>query len=248
LSIPRPFGKIATTKLEIFFMNAPPAKPPAKGTVYVVDDDASFLMSVARLLRAAGYTVEPFGAAQEFLKRLTPTLRGCVMADLQMPGMDGLELQDALQKTANPLPIIFMSGQGDIPSTVRAMRRGAEDFLTKLAPKENILEAIARAMERDSQEQKDRQRRQELFSRLDRLSERELEVLGHVVTGQLNKQIAADLNINERTVKLHRTSITRKLEVQSVAELTKLTQEAGLFKNYEPASGSLKQMLKGPFQ
>jgi FixJ family two-component response regulator len=228
-------------------MNAEPAKPPAKGTVYVVDDNPSFLTSVSRLLRAAGYTVEAFGSAPEFLARLTPALQGCVVADLQMPGMDGLELQEALRKTANPLPVIFMSGQGDIPSTVRAMRRGAEDFLTKLAPKEDLLEAIARAMERNSQERKDRQRREELFKRLDKLSERELEVLGHVVTGQMNKQIASDLNINERTVKLHRTSITRKLEVQSVAELTRLTEEAGLFKNYGPAAGSLKKLLKGPF-
>jgi FixJ family two-component response regulator len=227
-------------------MNASPVKPATKGTVYVVDDNESFLVSVSRLLRAAGYTVEAFSTAQNFLSRLTPDLRGCVVADLQMPGMDGLELQEALHKTANPLPVIFMSGQGDIPSTVRAMRRGAEDFLTKLAPKEDLLDAVTRALERDTQERKDRARREELFALLDRLSERELEVLGHVVTGQLNKQIASDLNINERTVKLHRTSITRKLEVQSVAELTRLTEEAGLFKNFEPAAGSLKQLLKDP--
>jgi len=229
-------------------MNTAPPKPPAKGTVYVVDDDASFLTSVSRLLRAAGYTVEAFSTAQSFLDKLTPELRGCVVADLQMPGMDGLELQEALRKTANPLPVIFMSGQGDIPSTVRAMRRGAEDFLTKIAPKEHLMEAVGRAMERDTLEREGRQRRQELFNRLDRLSERELEVLGHVVAGQLNKQIAADLNINERTVKLHRTSITRKLEVQSVAELTRLTQEAGLFKSYEPTTGSFKKLLKEPFK
>jgi FixJ family two-component response regulator len=208
-----------------------PSKTSAKVTVYVVDDNPSFLMSVSRLLRAAGHTVESFGTAQEFLARLTPALQGCVVADLQMPGMNGLELQEALRKTANPLPVIFMSGQGDIPSTVRAMRRGAEDFLTKLAPKEDLLEAIDRALARDTQERLDRRRREELFTRLDRLSERELEVLGHVVMGKLNKQIAGDLNINERTVKLHRTSITRKLEVQSVAELTRLTQEAGIFKS-----------------
>jgi len=142
--------------------------------------------------------------------------------------------------------VIFMSGQGDIPSTVRAMRQGAEDFLTKIAPKEDLLAAIERALARATQERKDRQRRAEIFTRLDRLSERELEVLGHVVLGRLNKQIAADLNINERTVKLHRTSITRKLEVQSVAELTRLTQEARLFKNYEPASDSLKKLLNWP--
>ena len=227
-------------------MNAAPAGPEPKGNVYVVDDNESFLMSVSRLLRAAGYNVRTFNSAPDFIAQLTPTCQGCVLADLQMPGMNGLELQAALQKTANPLPVIFMSGQGDIPSTVRAMRQGAEDFLTKIAPKEDLLAAIARALERDTQERKDRQRREELFTRLDRLSERELEVLGHVVLGKLNKQIAADLSINERTVKLHRTSITRKMEVQSVAELTRLTQEARLFKNYEPASDSLKKLLKWP--
>ena len=227
-------------------MNADSAKPASKGIVYVVDDNASFLLSVSRLLRAAGYTVEAYGSAHDFLARLTPHLHGCVVADLQMPGMNGLELQEALRKTPNPLPVIFMSGQGDIPSTVRAMRRGAEDFLTKLAPKEDLLEAIERAMARDSQERKERQHQMDLFTRLERLSERELEVLGHVVMGKLNKQIAGDLDINERTVKLHRTSITRKLEVQSVAELTRLTQEAGLFKNNEPAADLVRKLQKPP--
>ncbi len=210
-------------------MNADPVKAPSKDVVYVVDDNASFLVSVSRLLRAAGYQVQAFGSAREFLAQLTPPMQGCVVADLQMPGMDGLELQEALQKSANPLPVVFMSGQGDIPSTVRAMRRGAEDFLTKLAPKEDLLKAVERALERGALERKNRRHREALFVRLNRLSERELEVLGHVVRGQLNKQIASDLNINERTVKLHRTNLTRKLEVQSVAELTRLTQEAGLF-------------------
>jgi FixJ family two-component response regulator len=219
-------------------MNADPLKPPPAGVVCVVDDNASFRVSVSRLLRAAGFTVRAFGSAPEFLAQLTPELQGCVVADLQMPGMNGLELQEALRASPNPLPVVFMTGQGDIPSTVRAMRRGAEDFLTKLAPKEDLLEAVERALERDALERKDRQRREDLFSRLNRLSEREREVLGHVVQGKLNKQIAADLGINERTVKLHRTSITRKLEVQSVAELTRLTQEAGLFIHPQPAPAS----------
>jgi len=166
-------------------MNADSAPPASKGTVFVVDDNASFLMSVSRLLRAAGYTVQAFGSAQEFLDRLNPELHGCVIADLQMPVMDGLELQQVLRKTPNPLPVIFMSGQGDIPSTVRAMRQGAEDFLTKLAPKEALLEAVERAMARDSQERKERKHRMDLFTRLEKLSERELEVLGHVVKSPL---------------------------------------------------------------
>jgi FixJ family two-component response regulator len=199
--------------------------------VFVIDDDASFLKSVTRLLSAVGYAVEAFQSAEEFLGRLAPDMSGCVVADLQMPGMDGLKLQQALAGTANPLPIIFLTGQGDIPTSVSAMRSGAEDFLTKRAPKEDLLAAIERALERDSIERKERGRLQGLRHRFDDLSERELEVLGHVVRGKMNKEIAADLNINERTVKLHRTNITRKLKVHSVAELTRLADEAQLFKS-----------------
>ncbi len=205
-------------------------RPSRSGTVFIVDDDASFLQSVSRLLRAVGYTVQAFATAQEFLDRLAPEMSGCVVADLQMPGMNGLELQKALSRSANPLPVVFLTGQGDIPTTVIAMRGGAVDFLTKRAPKEELLGAVERAFDREAQERQRRERLGDLRRRFDELSERELEVLAHVVQGKMNKQIAADLNINERTVKLHRTNITRKLGVQSVAELTRLVDEAGLFK------------------
>ncbi len=204
--------------------------PRRSGNVFIIDDDASFLKSVSRLLGAVGYTVRAFESAQEFLEQLNPEMSGCVVADLQMPGMDGLRLQEALRKTINPLPVIFLTGQGDIPTSVSAMRSGAEDFLTKRAPKEDLLAAVERAMERDTLERKERGRLRDLRHRFDDLSERELEVLGHVVRGKMNKEIASDLDINERTVKLHRTNITRKLKVQSVAELTRLVDEAGLFK------------------
>ena len=198
--------------------------------VFVIDDDASFLKSVSRLLSAVGYTVRAFQSAKEFLEQLSPDTSGCIVADLQMPGMDGLKLQKTLANSANPLPIIFLTGQGDIPSTVTAMRSGAEDFLTKRAPKEDLLAAIGRALERDRTERVKRTHLHDLRRRLDVLSQRELEVLSHVVRGKMNKEIAAELNINERTVKLHRTNITRKLKVHSVAELTSLAAEAGLFK------------------
>jgi len=154
---------------------------------------------------------------------------GCVLADLRMPQMNGLDLQSALAQAPTPLPILFLTGHGDISSTVQAMRGGAEDFLEKRAPKEKLLEAVTRALARDSQERGTRERHRALRGRFDTLTERELEVLSHVVRGRLNKQIAGDLNIHERTVKLHRTAITTKLKVQSVAELTRLTQEAGIF-------------------
>lgn len=201
------------------------------GTVFIVDDDASFLRSVSRLLSAVGYTVQTYESAQAFLDRLTPDLSGCVVADLQMPGMNGLELQKALKLSANPLPVIFLTGQGDIPTTVIAMRGGAVDFLVKRAPKEELLAAVGRAFERGILERQQREHLRNLRSRFDELSQRELEVLERVVKGWMNKQIAADLNIIERTVKLHRTNLTRKLGVQSVAELTRLADEAGLFKS-----------------
>lgn len=204
--------------------------PCRSGTVFIVDDDASFLRSATRLLSAVGYTVQAFESAQVFLNRLTPEMSGCVVADLQMPGMNGLELQEALRKSANPLPVIFLTGQGDIPTTVSAMRSGAEDFLTKRARKEELLAAVERAFERDAQERQQREQLRGLRRRFAELSKRELEVLEQVVQGRMNKQIAAALNINERTVKLHRTNLTRKLGVQSVAELTRLVGEAGLFK------------------
>jgi two-component system response regulator FixJ len=205
--------------------------PRRSGTIYVVDDDASFLKSLSRLLSAVGYTVRAFDTAQEFLDQLGPDTTGCLVTDLQMPGMDGLKLQEALGKTTTPLPVIFLTGQGDIPTSVSAMRSGAEDFLVKRAPKEELLAAIDRALEREAHEREHRGRLQNLHHRFHDLSEREMEVLSHVVLGKMNKEIAADLNINERTVKLHRTNITRKLKVQSAVELSRLADEAGLFKH-----------------
>jgi len=197
-------------------------------TVHIVDDDAPFLAATSRLLRASGFAVKAFASAGDFLAQRNEDLPGCVLADVQMPGMNGLELQTALARSSNPLPILFLTGHGDIPSTVRAMRDGAEDFLEKRAPKEQLLAAIERAMARDVREREVLARQRELRARFDALTKRELEVLGHVVRGKLNKQIAGDLGIHERTVKLHRAAITTKLHVQSVAELTRLTDEAGV--------------------
>jgi FixJ family two-component response regulator len=152
-----------------------------------------------------------------------------LVADLQMPEMDGLELQEALARTRNPLPILFLTGHGDISSSVQAMRRGAEDFLVKTAPKAKLLDAIRRAVERDVCERKTRVHRREVKELIGTLTKREREVFDHVIRGRLNKQIADDLRIAERTVKHHRKSITIKLGVPSVAELTRLAHEAGIF-------------------
>jgi len=195
--------------------------------VRIVDDDASFLRAVARMLRASGFEVKTFASASEFLVRPELDLPGCVLVDLQMPGLSGLDLQEALAKEGQKLPVIFLSGQGDVPTTVQAMRRGAEDFLTKRASKEDLLDAVKRAIDRDASERTGRARRETLRALFTALTSREREVLQHVVQGKLNKQIAYDLGIHERTVKLHRTAIKTKLNVDSTAELTKLWMEFG---------------------
>ena len=202
---------------------------PESPIVHVIDDDASFRRAVSRLLRAAGHTVEAFSSAAAFLERHDPAARGCILLDLDMPEVDGLELQKIVANTENPLPVIFLTGIGDIPATVQAMRYGAEDFLTKNAKKREILDAVERALARDAREHEELEHLRALRARFDKLTPREREVLAEVVQGRLNKQIADRLGITDRTVKFHRTSVTTKLGVQSVAELTRLVQEAGFF-------------------
>jgi two-component system, LuxR family, response regulator FixJ len=201
---------------------------PETPIVHLVDDDASFLSAMSRFLRASGFSVERYQSARDFLTRRRSGTPGCVLVDLQMPELSGLDLQAVLSSSPDPLPIVFLTAHGDIPTSVRAMRRGAEDFLTKRAPKEELLTAVKRALERDLRERAERAHLQELRGRLESLSPREREVLGLVVQGKLNKEIASELGIHERTVKLHRTAITTKLHVQSVAQLTRLAQAAGI--------------------
>lgn len=196
--------------------------------IYVVDDDVSYLKATARLLRAAGYRVETFSSVAEFFERRTADVPGCVVADLAMPGLSGLDLQDALARSASPLPVVFVSGHGDVPATARAFKQGAEDFLTKLAPKEELLDAVGRALAHDARQREHRERLRASRVLWDSLTPREREVLAWVLQGRLNKQIAGRLSLNERTVKLHRTSVTRKLGLSSVAEITRWAQEAGL--------------------
>ena len=196
--------------------------------IHVVDDDASFLKAISRLLRTSGFTVKTFGSAADLLAELIADTHGCVIADLRMPGVSGLELQEALIKAGHSIPVIFLTGAGDIPSTVRAMRGGAEDFLSKQAPKKDLLDAVKRAFERDVRQRAERDHLRDLRAPFETLTPRDREVLGHVLRGQLNKQIARDLGIDERSVKRHRTNIMAKLHVESVAELTHLVHAAGL--------------------
>lgn len=198
----------------------------APATVHVVDDDESFLRAVTRLLRATGYQVRTFLSAAEFLGEPLESARGCVISDLQMPGMSGLALQEAMAKSGHTMPIVFLTGNGDIPSTVSAMQKGAVDFIEKRAPKEKLIDAVNRALSRDEAEHGRHMLLREARTRLGSLSDREREVLAEVVRGRMNKEIASDLGIHERTVKLHRTAITTKLGVQSVAGLTRLWLQA----------------------
>jgi FixJ family two-component response regulator len=200
----------------------------AEPTVHVVDDDASFLLAMARLLRASGHAVKTYASANEFLAQRNTEEAGCVVVDLRMPEVNGLDLQAALAQSSNPLPVLFLTGHADTMSTVHAMRGGAEDFLEKRAPKAALLDAVQRALARDAGERQTRTRQQELRSRFETISTREREVLGLVLQGRLNKQIADELGIVERTVKVHRKAIMTKLGVRSVAALIQLTQEAGV--------------------
>lgn len=189
--------------------------------VRVVDDDSSFARALTRLLTAQGFHVRSFGSGAELLAEVSAESRGCVVIDLNMPGMNGLELQGELARRAANLPVIFLTGAADIPSSVQAMRGGAVDFLEKGAPGEHLIAAVERALALDRMQHA-------LRERFAKLTDRELEVLRHVVRGRMNKQIAAELGIHERTVKLHRTAVTAKVGVRSVAELTTLARDAGL--------------------
>jgi FixJ family two-component response regulator len=192
------------------------------GLVYVVDDDDSFRRSVSRLLSGVGYEVASFPSAADFLAQHSSVSRGCVLADLHMPGCSGLELQVQLAASGNPLPLVFLSGNGTIPSTVKAMRQGAVDFLTKCAPDSELLAAVAQALQLDGVRLARRGALAQMQSLYGQLSPRECEVFAGVVAGQLNKQIAGDLGIALRTVKLHRTHISRKLRLHSVPEWIQL--------------------------
>ena len=204
----------------------PHASPPA--TIHVVDDDVSFRNAISRLVRAGGHEVRCYPSAVEFLAAPAGASPGCVLVDLHMPGPSGLDLQQALAKAEHPLPVIFLTGHGDIPISVQAMREGAEDFLTKPVKKDRLFAAIERALARDAQERAQRARLRELRARFGALTPREREVLAHVLTGQLNKQIAGDLDASERTIKAHRANLMAKLEIHSVAELVQLAHEAGI--------------------
>jgi FixJ family two-component response regulator len=184
--------------------------------------------ALSRLFRAAGFVVAAFASPGEFLEQHDPHKPGCLVLDLIMPGFDGMELQRALARKGSVLPIIFLTGHGDIPQSVQAMKRGALDFLTKPVNDEQLLAAIRVAIERDRVARLEQAELFEIRARIATLTPREQEVLQHVITGKLNKQIADDLGVVEKTIKVHRACVMKKMKVQSVAELVRLAERSGI--------------------
>jgi FixJ family two-component response regulator len=196
--------------------------------VHVVDDDGPTRKATARLLAAAGFEVRTYGSAVDFLSSIEPHGPGCIVLDVQLPDQSGLDVQVALTEREVALPIIFVTGHGKIPDTVHAIKRGAVDFLTKPVHGDILLAAVARALAQDADSRAVHTRQHELRSRYERLTPREREVFLHLISGQLNKQVAADLLITERTIKLHRANILQKLEIGSMAELARVAVDLGI--------------------
>jgi FixJ family two-component response regulator len=202
--------------------------PTLVPTIFVIDDDASVRKSVSRLLRSAGYQVEAFPSAEQFLSREHFDGVGCIVLDIQMPGLSGMDLQEELSKADYHMPIIFVTGHGDIPTSVQAMKKGAVEFLTKPFDDKDLVVAVESAIEKDSQGRTEYHEVQDIRRRIELLTAREYEIFRYVITGMLNKQIATKLKIAEKTVKVHRGRVMEKLGANSVAELVRQAEKAGI--------------------
>lgn len=202
----------------------------AQSFVFVVDDDASVRTAVEDLLRSVGLAVRTFGSTQEFLQSKLPDAPACLVLDVRMPGQSGLEFQRMLTATGIHLPIIFISGHGDIPMSVRAIKSGAIEFLTKPLHEQELLDAIQSGIERDRARRQNAKAVTELQERFESLTGREREVLELVITGQLNKQIAAQLALSEATVKVHRSQIMHKMRARSLVDLVRMADALGVSK------------------
>jgi len=197
--------------------------------IIIVDDDPSVRKSMARLLKTAGYVSVSFGSAEEFFSAALPDAdSSCLVLDLNLPDLNGLDLQVELQTRDYCMPIVFISGCGDIPASVKAMKQGAIDFLTKPVDEQILIRVLEEALQQDRERRADLEERHELEQRLQYLTPREYEVMRFVIAGLLNKQIAYELGITEKTVKVHRGQVMSKLAVSSVAELTRLAEKAGI--------------------
>jgi FixJ family two-component response regulator len=200
----------------------------ADTSIAVVDDDPSVREGLSSLIRSAGLHVETFASAQEFLSRSGAETFSCLVLDLQMPGLSGLDLQKHMAEAEIEIPIVFLTGHGDIPASVRAMKAGAVEFLTKPFDEQDLLQAIQEAIERDRIGREQQAHLRDLRDRYDSLTGREREVMQQVVSGLLNKQIAAVLEITEFTVKIHRGQVMRKMRADSVADLVRMAGQLGI--------------------
>ncbi len=212
-------------------MKERPARPAAvaeEAMVFVVDDDESMREALRSLFRSVSLKVETFGSAADLLRSKLPDVASCLVLDVRLPGLSGLDFQAELAKANIHTPIIFMTGHGDIPMSVQAMKAGAVDFLTKPFRDQDMLDAVAAALERDRKRRQDEHRVADLRLRLDGLTEREREVMGLVTAGLMNKQIAGELGLSEITVKIHRGHVMRKMAARSLADLVRMAEVLGV--------------------
>jgi FixJ family two-component response regulator len=203
-------------------MNTPSA------LIHIIDDDVSFRTAIGRLLRASGYQVALYHSGEQFLNVSLDDVSGCILLDMRMSGLSGLQLQDRLKQVDSILPILFLTGHGDIPTSVKAIKAGAEDFLSKPVSKDTLLEAIERAIARYRERRKQRDQIDHYRALLSTFTPREGEVFALVVRGQMNKQIAYELGTTVRTIKAHRRAVMQKLKVRSVAEAVSIAERLGI--------------------